>query len=86
MYDLMKKVTLIALMTGLLHKKLTKCFTRESFRRSELVPSPRMSLFKLISLRNFVQSTSKLQPMHQSLFIQEFLLYKYLSDLSELEF
>ena len=40
---------------------------------------------KLISLRNFIQNTNKLQPMHQYLFIQECLIYKYLSDLSELE-
>ena len=59
MYDFMKKVTLIALMTGLLHKNLTKCCTQESFGRSGLIPSPKMYLFKLIILRNFMQSYKK---------------------------
>ena len=73
-------------MTGLLHKKIINCCTQESFGKSGLVPSPKISIFKLIRLRNFIQSTSKLQPMHQCLFILECMLCKYLSDLIELEF
>ena len=45
MHDLIKKVTLIALMAGLLHKNLTKCCTQEYFGRSGLFPSPKISLF-----------------------------------------
>ena len=45
LYDLMKKVTVIALMNGLLHKNLTKCCTQESFGRSGLVSSHKMYVF-----------------------------------------
>ena len=94
LYDLMNKVTLIDLMTVLLHKNLDNCSTQESsywfllLKCPSSAPKASMSLnktSKLISLRNFIQSTSKLQPMHQYLFIQELLLYKYLSDISELD-
>ena len=44
-YDFMKKVTLIALMTVLLHKNLTNFFTQESFGRSLFFPSTKISLF-----------------------------------------
>ena len=40
-------------MTVLLHKNLTKCCTKESFGRSVLVPSPKISLIKLISSLEF---------------------------------
>ena len=82
----MKKVTPIAFMTGLLHKKFTKCCTQDSSGGSGLVSSTKIPLFKLTILINFIQSTRKLQPMHQYHFIKEFLIYKCLSDLSELDF
>ena len=44
LYDSTNKATLIALITDLLHKNLTKCCTQESFRMSGLVPSPKISL------------------------------------------
>ena len=70
----------------ILQKNLTKCFTQEYFRSSGLVPSPKIYLFKLLILKNFIKITSKMQQIHQSLFILECLLYKYLLDLSGLEF
>ena len=73
-------------MTGLLHKNLTNFCTQESFGGSGLVAYPKMSLYKLISFINSIQSTSNLQPMYQSLFIKSCLLYKSLLDHSELEF
>ena len=45
MYGLINKAIVIALMAGLFHKNLTKCCTQESFGSSELVPSPKISLF-----------------------------------------
>ena len=86
LYDLMKKVTLIALMNDIFHKNLTNYCTQEYLGMIVLVPSTKMPLFKLIILRSFIQSTINMQQMNQSRFIQEFLLYKSLSYLSELEF
>ena len=66
-------------------KNLTECCTQESFRRSGLVPSTKMSLFKIISLRNFIKSESNLQPMHQYLlsnnvwFISTYYISEYCS-------
>ena len=60
MYDLIKKVTLIALMTWNFAQEPNQSVALKSlFGRSGSVNSPKISLFKLIILRSFIQRKIK---------------------------